>query len=65
MMSDPGDIVRLAREAKLNGKPAIEDEAVREELVELMTEARALGLASRRGNIAPLSQTGHVTGAWQ
>ena len=56
MMSDPGDIVRLAREAKLNGKPAIEDEAVREELVELMTEARALGLASRRGNIAPLSQ---------
>ena len=56
MMSDPGDIVRLAREAKLNGKPAIEDEAVREELVELMTGARALGLASRRGNIAPLSQ---------
>jgi alkylation response protein AidB-like acyl-CoA dehydrogenase len=56
MMSDPGDIVRLAREAKLNGKPAIEDEAVREELVELMSEARALGLASRRGNLAPLTQ---------
>lgn len=56
MMSDPGDIVRLAREAKLNGKPAIEDEAIREELVALMSEARALGLASRRGNLAPLTQ---------
>ncbi len=56
MMSDPGDIVRLARAAKLNGKPAIEDEGVREELVELMTEARALGLASRRDKLAPLTQ---------
>ena len=56
MMSDPGDIVRLARAAQLNGKPAIEDEGVREELVELMTEARALGLASRRDKLAPLTQ---------
>ena len=44
MMSDPSDIIRLAREAKLNGKPAIEDPAVQEELVALMTEARSLGL---------------------
>ena len=56
MMSDPRDIVRLARAAQLNGKPAIEDEGVREELVELMTEARALGLASRRDKLAPLTQ---------
>ena len=46
MMSDPSDIIRLAREAKLNGKPAIDDPAVQEELVALMTEARALGLAA-------------------
>ena len=56
MMSDPSDIIRLAREAKLNGKPAIEDPAVQEELVALMTEARSLGLNSRRDKIRPLAQ---------
>ena len=56
MMSDPSDIIRLAREAKLNGKPAIEDQAVQEELVALMTEARSLGLNARRDKIRPLAQ---------
>ena len=56
MVSDPNDIIRLAREAQLNGKPAIEDEMVRQELVALMSEARALGLASRRDKLAPLTQ---------
>ena len=56
MMSDPADIIDLARQAKLNGKPAIEDPHVREELVALMTEARALGLNSRRDKIQPLAQ---------
>jgi alkylation response protein AidB-like acyl-CoA dehydrogenase len=56
MMSDPNDIIGLAREAKLNGRPAIEDPAVQEELVALMTEARALGLNTRRGKILPLAQ---------
>ncbi len=56
MLSDPNDIIALARTAQLNGKPAIEDQAVREELVHLMTEARALGLASRRDKLQPLTQ---------
>tara|TARA_B110000971_G_scaffold218129_1_gene256331 strand:+ start:2852 stop:4054 length:1203 start_codon:yes stop_codon:yes gene_type:complete len=56
MLSDPNDIIDLARTAQLNGKPAIEDEAIREELVHLMTEARALGLASRRDKLQPLTQ---------
>ena len=56
MMSDPSDIIRLAREAKLNGKPALDDPAVQEELVALMTEARSLGLNSRRDKIRPLAQ---------
>ncbi|MDG2495173.1 MAG: acyl-CoA dehydrogenase family protein [Alphaproteobacteria bacterium] len=56
MLSDPNDIIALARSAQLNGKLAIEDQAVREELVHLMTEARALGLASRRDKLQPLTQ---------
>jgi len=56
MLSDPNDIIGLAKAAQLNGKPAIEDEAIREELVHLMTEARALGLASRRDKLQPLTQ---------
>jgi alkylation response protein AidB-like acyl-CoA dehydrogenase len=56
MLSDPNDIIGLAKSAQLNGKPAIEDEAIREELVHLMTEARALGLASRRDKLQPLTQ---------
>jgi alkylation response protein AidB-like acyl-CoA dehydrogenase len=56
MLADPADILELARHAHINGKPAIEDPAIREELVELMTEARSLGLNSRRDKIQPLAQ---------
>ena len=56
MLTNPSDIIDLAKSARVNGRPAIEDPALREELVKLMTEARALGLNSRRDKIQPLSQ---------
>jgi len=56
MLTNPADIIDLARTAQVNGKPALDDPAIREELVKLMSEARALGLNSRRGKIAPLNQ---------
>ena len=56
MLTDPDDIIDLAKSAQVNGRPAIEDPALREELVKLMAEARALGLNSRRDKIQPLSQ---------
>ena len=56
MLTNPADIVDLAKSAQVNGRPAIEDPALREELVKLMTEARALGLNSRRDKIQPLTQ---------
>ncbi len=56
MLSDPTDIIDLARAARMNGRPALEDAAIREELIALMSEARALGLNARRDKIAPLTQ---------
>ncbi len=56
MLTNPSDIIDLAKSAQVNGRPAIEDPALREELVKLMAEARALGLNSRRDKIQPLSQ---------
>jgi alkylation response protein AidB-like acyl-CoA dehydrogenase len=56
MLTNPADIIDLAKSAQVNGRPAIEDPALREELVKLMTEARALGLNSRRDKIQPLTQ---------
>ena len=56
MLTNPADIIDLAKSARVNGRPAIEDPALREELVKLMTEARALGLNSRRDKIQPLTQ---------
>ena len=56
MLVNPADIIDLAKSAQVNGRPAIEDPALREELVKLMTEARALGLNSRRDKIQPLTQ---------
>ncbi len=56
MLTNPTDIIDLAKSAQVNGRPAIEDPALREELVKLMTEARALGLNSRRDKIQPLTQ---------
>ena len=56
MLTNPADIIALAKSAQVNGRPAIEDPALREELVKLMTEARALGINSRRDKIQPLIQ---------
>ena len=56
MLTNPADIIDLAKSAQVNGRRAIEDPALREELVKLMTEARALGLNSRRDKIQPLTQ---------
>ena len=56
MLTNPADIIDLAKSAQVNGRPAIEDPALREELVKLMAEARALGLNSRRDKIQPLTQ---------
>jgi alkylation response protein AidB-like acyl-CoA dehydrogenase len=56
MLTNPADIIDLAKSAQVNGRPAIEDPALREELVKLMTEARALGINSRRDKIQPLTQ---------
>ena len=56
MLTNPADIIDLAKSAQVNGLPAIEDPALREELVKLMAEARALGLNSRRDKIQPLTQ---------
>ena len=56
MLTNPADIIDLAKSAQVNGRPAIEDPALREELVKLMTEARALSLNSRRDKIQPLTQ---------
>ncbi|MFL2946350.1 MAG: acyl-CoA dehydrogenase family protein [Parvibaculales bacterium] len=56
MLTNPADIIDLAKSAQVNGRPAIEDPTLREELVKLMTEARALGINSRRDKIQPLTQ---------
>lgn len=55
-LANPEDILDLAREARVNGRPALEDPVIREELVALMAEARALNINSRRDKIAPLAQ---------
>jgi alkylation response protein AidB-like acyl-CoA dehydrogenase len=49
------DIVELARRAKRNGKPAIEDPHVREQLVDLITEARGNGYMSAREKVPALA----------
>jgi alkylation response protein AidB-like acyl-CoA dehydrogenase len=49
------DIVELARRAKRNGKPAIEDPHVREQLVDLITEARGDGYMSARTKVPALA----------
>ncbi len=49
------DIVELARRTKRNGRPAIEDVHVREELVKLITEARNNGLMAARSKVPALA----------
>lgn len=54
--SDPFEILDLARKAKRNGKPALEDPVIRDKLVQFLVEARSLQLNSKRGHIQPLVQ---------
>ena len=49
------DIVELARRAKRNGKPAIEDPYVREQLVDLITEARGNSYMAARTKVSALA----------
>jgi alkylation response protein AidB-like acyl-CoA dehydrogenase len=48
------DVVQLARECKRDGRPAIEDPAIRQQLVRFITEERALGLNQLRRRIPAL-----------
>ncbi|HQC95289.1 MAG TPA: acyl-CoA dehydrogenase family protein [Aquabacterium sp.] len=48
------DVVELARRTKRDGRPAIEDPAVREQLVRFITEAQGDRLAAQRGRIPAL-----------
>ena len=54
--SDPFEIVELARKATRGGKPALEDPVIKDQLIQLMIEARSLQLNSKRGHIQPLVQ---------
>jgi alkylation response protein AidB-like acyl-CoA dehydrogenase len=49
------DIVELARRAKRNGKPAIEDPHIRGQLVELITEARSNSYMAARAKVPALA----------
>lgn len=53
---DITQVVELAKVARYNGKPAIEDPLLRDELVSLLMESRSLRLSGARGRIAPLVQ---------
>ena len=50
-----GDVVELARRAKRNGKPAIEDPLIRDELVQLMIEAKGHQLMGARADVPALA----------
>jgi len=54
--SDPMDILRVAKEAMREGKPAIEDPLTRDKLVQFMIEAKSLQLCNERSRIRPLTQ---------
>lgn len=49
------DVVELARRAKRNGRPAIEDPLIRDELVKLMIESRSNELMGARSRIPALA----------
>jgi len=53
---DITQVVDLAKRATYAGRPALEDPLIRDELVELLIEGRALQLNNRRAGIAPLTQ---------
>ncbi len=53
---DITEVVELAKTANYNGKPAIEDPLIRDELVSLLMQSRSLRLSSARTGLAPLNQ---------
>ena len=50
------EVVALARTAKRNGRPAIEDPAIRDELVQLIIDERSQALNGSRARIKALTQ---------
>ena len=53
---DPLEIMQLARKAKRNGKPVLDDPIVRDQLVEFITEIQAFRLNQSRQKVQPLVQ---------
>ena len=49
------DVVELSRRARRNGRPAVEDPFIRDELVQLMIESRGSQLMGTRSRIAALA----------
>ena len=49
------DVVELARRAKRNGRPAIEDPLIRDQLVQFIIESRGNGLMASRARIPALA----------
>jgi len=52
--TDPFAILDLAEKAERGGRPALEDEVLRDELLEHLIDAHALNLNNARAKIAPL-----------
>ncbi len=53
---DASDMIDLARRAERDGRPAIEDPVLRDQLVEMLIAARSVELCIVRQQIAPLNQ---------
>ena len=53
---DAAETIDLARRASRDGRPAIEDPVVRDKLVELLIEDRAIQLCAERQSLGPLNQ---------
>jgi len=52
---DAFEVLELAKRAKRNGSPVLDDPMMRDKLVDFMIEAQSLKLCSERGRIAPLN----------
>lgn len=54
MSKDVSEVVELARKAQRNGRPAIEDPLIRDQLVQFIMEQRTLALNSARSRVKSL-----------
>ncbi|MGB3808771.1 MAG: acyl-CoA dehydrogenase family protein [Parvibaculum sp.] len=54
MSKDVSEVVELARKAQRNGRPAIEDPLIRDQLVQFIMEQRTLALNSARSKVKAL-----------